>query len=122
MQFLNDIRTYVEEFSSEANDEIHRFIDFLKDKYEAIQPKEAVVAPPIADAIGTGTSVVADQSVAAAVSDAPVAEASPADAPAVPADASGDDASQTPSVETVSDSAASVVDESAVVTPASTTN
>jgi hypothetical protein len=46
MQFLNDIRQYVEQFGSEANDEVHRFLDFVKDKYEAMQPRDAVVAPP----------------------------------------------------------------------------
>lgn len=115
MQFLNDIRQYVEEFGSQANDEVHRFLDFVHAKYEDMQPKDAVVAPSV-NVGGTGTTVVADQAVAAAVSDAPVAEASVADDSAVSADAGSDDASEAPSVEVLPDSAPAVADEPAVVT------
>jgi len=114
MQFLHDIRRHVSEFGSQATDEIHRFLDFLVAKYESIQPKDAVVAP-VNDG-GTGTPVVAAEPVAAAVPDAPVAEASPADDSAVPADAGGDDAGKAPAVAVLSDSAPAVGDESAVVT------
>ena len=45
MQFLNDIRYFVQEFESEASDEIHKFIDFLHTKY--VQPTDAVPSTPI---------------------------------------------------------------------------
>ena len=112
MQFLNDIRQYVAEFGSQANDEVHRFLDFVKAKYEDIQPKDAVVAP----VDGTGTDSVAAEPVAAAVPDAPVAEASAADDSAVPADAGGDDSGEAPAVAVLSDNAPAVSDEPAVVT------
>ena len=112
MQFLNDIRQYVAEFGSQANDEVHRFLDFVKAKYEDMQPKDAVVAP----VDGTGTDSVAAEPVAAAVPDAPVAEASAADDSAVPADAGGDDSGEAPAVEVLSDNASAVSDEPAVVT------
>lgn len=116
MQFLNDIRQYVAEFGSQANDEVHRFLDFVKAKYEDMQPKDAVVAP--VDAVGTGSDSVAAETVAAAVPDAPVAEASAADDSAVPADAGSDDSGEAPAVEVLSDNASAVSDEPAVVTPA----
>jgi len=116
MQFLNDIRQYVAEFGSQANDEVHRFLDFVKAKYEDIQPKDAVVAPPVTNAVGTGSDSVAAEPVAAAVPDAPVAEASAADDSAVPADAGGDDSGEAPAVEVLSDNAPAVSDEPAVVT------
>ena len=53
MQFLHDIRKHVKDFESQASNEIHRFLDFLLEKYETMQPKPAVVAPPqppVADA------------------------------------------------------------------------
>ena len=112
MQFLNDIRQYVAEFGSQANDEVHRFLDFVKAKYEDMQPKDAVVAP----VDGTGSDTVAAEPVAAAVSDAPVAEASAADDSAVPADAGGDDSGEAPAVAVLSDNAPAVSDEPAVVT------
>ena len=112
MQFLNDIRQYVAEFGSQANDEVHRFLDFVKAKYEDMQPKDAVVAP----VDGTGTDSVAAEPVAAAVPDAPVAEASAADDSAVPADAGGDDSGEAPAVAVLSDNAPAVSDEPAVVT------
>jgi len=114
MQFLHDMRQYVTEFSSEARDEINRFLDYVVGKYESMQPKDAVVAP-VNDA-GTGTPVVAAEPVAAAVPDAPVAEASPADDSAVPADAGSNDAGEAPAVAVLSDSAPAVADEPAVVT------
>ena len=114
MQFLNDIRQYVAEFGSQANDEVHSFLDFVKAKYEDMQPKDAVVAP--VDASGTGSDTVAAEPVAAAVPDAPVAEASAADDSAVPADAGGDDSGEAPAVEVLSDNASAVSDEPAVVT------
>ena len=114
MQFLNDIRQYVAEFGSQANDEVHRFLDFVKAKYEDMQPKDAVVAP----VDGTGTDTVAAETVAAAVPDAPVAEASAADDSAVPTDAGSDDSGEAPAVEVLSDNASAVSDEPAVVTPA----
>ena len=116
MQFLNDIRQYVAEFGSQANDEVHRFLDFVKAKYEDMQPKDAVVAP--VDASGTGSDTVVAEPVAAAVPDAPVAEASAADDSAVPADAGGDDSGEAPAVEVLPDNAPAVSDEPAVVTPA----
>jgi len=112
MQFLNDIRQYVAEFGSQANDEVHRFLDFVKAKYEDMQPKDAVVAP----VDGTGTDSVAAEPVAAAVPDAPVAEASAADDSAVPADAGSDDSGEAPAVAVLSDNAPAVSDEPAVVT------
>ena len=112
MQFLNDIRQYVAEFGSQANDEVHRFLDFVKAKYEDMQPKDAVVAP----VDGTGTDSVAAEPVAAAVPDAPVAEASAADDSAVPADVGSDDSGEAPAVAVLSDNAPAVSDEPAVVT------
>jgi len=112
MQFLNDIRQYVAEFGSQANDEVHRFLDFVKAKYEDMQPKDAVVAP----VDGTGSDSVAAEPVAAAVPDAPVAEAIAADDSAVPADAGGDDSGEAPAVAVLSDNAPAVSDEPAVVT------
>ena len=112
MQFLNDIRQYVAEFGSQANDEVHRFLDFVKAKYEDMQPKDAVVAP----VDGTGSDTVVAETVAAAVPDAPVAEASAADDSAVPADAGSDDSGEAPAVAVLSDNAPTVSDEPAVVT------
>ena len=116
MQFLNDIRQYVEEFGSQASDEVHRFLDFVRTKYEDMQPKDAVVASPVEDAVGTGSDSVVAEPVAAAVSDAPVAEASVADDSAVPADVGSDDAGEAPAVAVLPDSAPAVADEPAVVT------
>ena len=110
MQFLNDIRKYVEEFGTQAGDEVHRFLDFVKDKYEDMQPKDAVVA---SDA--TGTTSVAAEPVAVPATDAPVAEASAADDSAVSDDAGSDDAGAASAVEVLPDSAPAVGDEPAVV-------
>ena len=115
MQFLNDIRQYVSEFGSQAGDELHRFLDFVKDKYEDMQPKDAVVAP----VDGTGTTTVAAEPVAAPATDATVAEAVVADAPAVSDDAGSNDSGEAPAVEVLPDNAPAVSDEPAVVeTPA----
>jgi len=91
MQFLHDIRKHVKDFESQASNEIHRFLDFLLEKYETMQPKPAVVAPPqppVADA-GTSTPVVAPEPVAAPVVDAPATApvAANAAAPVAPAPA-----------------------------------
>lgn len=111
MQFLNDIRQYVEEFGTQAGDEVHRFLDFVKSKYEDMQPKDAVV-----NSDATGTTPVAAEPVAAPATDAPVAEASVADDSAVSDDAGSDDAGEAPAVEVLPDSAPAVGDEPAVVT------
>ena len=95
MQFLNDIRTYVEEFSSEANDEIHRFIDFLKDKYEAMQPKEAVVAPPSQPIAEPVQAPVEEPAVEAPVAEASVAKETPVEAAEAPVEVPAIDASTT---------------------------
>jgi hypothetical protein len=44
MHFLKEIREHLNNFETEASDEMHKFIDFLHTKYE--EPKPAVVAPP----------------------------------------------------------------------------
>ena len=43
MQFLKDIREHLKEFETEAQDEIHRFMDFLEQKYA--MPTEAKPGP-----------------------------------------------------------------------------
>ena len=87
MQFLNDIRTYVEEFDSEVSEEIHRFIDFLQGKYEAMQPKDAVVAPPSQLVAAPVQAPVEEPAVEAPVEEAPVAEEAPVEATEAPAEA-----------------------------------
>ena len=44
MQFLKDIREHLANFETEAELEIHRFIDWLHTKY--VEPGAPVVAPP----------------------------------------------------------------------------
>jgi hypothetical protein len=46
MQFLRDIRPYVQEFESKNRGEIYRFLDFLEEKYSGFQPKPAVAGTP----------------------------------------------------------------------------
>ncbi len=44
MNFLKEIRDHLNDFETQASDEIHKFIDFLHSRYQ--EPSPAVVAPP----------------------------------------------------------------------------
>jgi len=76
MQFINDIRQYVDEFESEASAEIHKFLDFVHTKYQSMQPTDAMVslpqAPVVAEPVPTETPVDTPVQIVETSSDTPV--------------------------------------------------
>jgi hypothetical protein len=68
MNFLKEIREHLKDFETEAEAEIHKFIDFLETRY--VTPGPAVVAPPVASVAPPSTFTA--PMVAPAVCPAPV--------------------------------------------------
>ena len=75
MQFLKDIREHLKDFETEAQDEIHKFMDFLEKRYA---PPTDAVPGPNPEPVGvetTPTYLVPD--FVEATEEAPVVEATP---------------------------------------------
>jgi len=80
MQFLKEIREHLANFETEAELEIHRFIDWLHTKY--IEPGAPVVAPPEMNYVQNVPTFTPALDAAPVADPAPVAE--PVSAPAEP--------------------------------------